>query len=583
MNSVSPFAAIEAIKRRQSIRVYAETPAVKLLGLEDKYAARLEWEKANGKIIAPTEVSTLETVRKEIDKRTSLEMDEARIEFKRRNKIWSYFPDEGPLRRGLYPEHMGFVRATNTDEEIMMLAANRCITPWTPIETARGERQALELIGETGFDVRSWDGSSRCTKAASPVFLKGIEPAFQIHLDNGEVFQCSGRHLVLCHGSMDARRPENWRSVGQQIRASSGLHLKRTTEGWSASYGGGDRLCGGPPLLPTEFDVQRLQIRPDVPNSFRSHRPGGAAASKFEHSRAYPDAGLTSSSDDQRRLADLCDKIEAPGALNFVIPKSLRGLLARRSRHESPLLIKEVAAELAPLLSARPCVDEFLLAFDSPSLFNGRSIIAVVPLGLQPIIDFTVEGTHNSGKTQLGALCIAHWAMGRYPHWWDGRVFDGPITAWICNKTAKDVRDINEAELLGPVGNEAERGTGMIPGHLIQKVTPKPGTPHAFEFINVEHVSGGTSYIVTKSYDQGREAYQGRKIDCGWGDEEIPRDCWDEMLMRTASTVPGARSGLLLATYTPIHGLTDMTTWFMESAGLSLESMRHGALDEVNG
>lgn len=293
-------AAIEAIKRRQGIRVYAETSALKLLGLEDKLCARLEWKKAQGKIIAPAEVATFESVQKEIERRSSFEMTEAREEFKRRNKIWSYFPDEGPLRRELYPRHMEFVAATKTHDEIMMLAANRC------------------------------------------------------------------------------------------------------------------------------------------------------------------------------------------------------------------------------------------------------------------------------GKSQLGALCVSHWATGRYPKWWHGRVFDGPVDIWICNKTAKDCRDINEAELLGPPGNEQERGTGFLPAHLIQRATPKPGTPHAFEFIYVEHVSGGTSCIATKSYDQGLAAFVGRKIDVGWGDEEIPREIWEEMYMRAM-----VDNGVLLATYTPLQGLTEMTTWFMEAAGLSIEALRN--------
>ena len=174
------------------------------------------------------------------------------------------------------------------------------------------------------------------------------------------------------------------------------------------------------------------------------------------------------------------------------------------------------------------------------------------------------------GKTQLGAYCVTCWTTGRYPEWWPGRVFEGPLTAWVCNKTAKDCRDINEAELLGPTGNEYERGTGMLPSHLLGKCTPKPGTPHAFEFINVEHVSGGTSYIVSKSYDQGREAFQGRNIPVIWNDEEVPKDIADEEKLRIMTV-----SGLILYTYTPINGLTEMTMEFMESAGLSIDAMRH--------
>lgn len=588
MNAASGVsAAIDAIKRRAGVRVYAETSGVKLLGLEDKYQARIDWKKTRGKIVAPVETTTYEGVLREIGKRSSLEMDEAREEFKRRNKIWSYFPDEGPFRRELYKKHMEFVGATRTDDEVGMLAANRCLTPWSPVETDRGERLALELIGETGFDVRSWDGSSRCTKPASPVFPVGIEPAFQIHLDNGEVFQCSGRHRVLRHDATGGRRPAAWCSVGHLIRETSGLHLNRSAQGWTASYGAGDRLYDAPLVRPARFDDAPLPILRDVPSIGPADSRAGVAASKYKYSRVFQHSAQSSIADGQRRLVDLCDKIEAPSASRFSLPKTLRDRISDQLRcglSPSPV---EILAALSPQLRRLPDISRFLLAFDSPLLFNGRSIIAVVPLGLQPIIDFTVEDTHsyysagivhhNTGKTQLGALCVAHWATGRYPHWWNGRVFDEPTTGWVMNKTAKDTRDINEAELLGPPGNEAERGTGMIPGHLIQKVTAKPGTPHAFEFISVEHVSGGTSYIQTKSYDQGREAFQGRAIAYGWADEEIGQELWDECRMRTMTT-----SGLLIFSYTPINGLTEMTMNFMESAGMSIEAMRnqsHEGLD----
>ncbi len=297
-------AAIQAIRKRHDVRVYAETSAVKLLGLEDKYQARFEWKRAHGKPIAPTEASAFDGIRKELSKRPASEMEEAREEFRRRNKILSYFPDEGPFRRELYPEHMKLVAATKTDDELLFMAANKV------------------------------------------------------------------------------------------------------------------------------------------------------------------------------------------------------------------------------------------------------------------------------GKSDLGGYCASTWATGRYPHWWPGRVFEDPVTIWIVNKTAKDTRDINEAVLLGPTGNEMERGTGMLPGHLIQKCTPKPGTPHAFEFINVEHVSGGTSYIVSKSYDQGREAFQGRNIPIIWNDEEIPKDIYDEEMLRIMVI-----GGLIMTTFTPILGLTPMTMWFMESAGLDINQMRRSQDD----
>ncbi len=577
---ISTNAAIEAIRKRTAFRVHAETPALRLLGIEDRFQARIEWRVRTNRQSIEDEQITLDGAREEIERRPKSEIEAAKREFARRNKTWSYFPDEGPFRRELYPRHMEFIAATKTDDEIMMLAANRCLTPWSPVEMGHGERLALELIGEKGFDVRSWDGSSRCTKPASPVFLAGIEPAFQIHLDNGEVFQCSSRHRVLRHASMDARHPAAWCSVDHLIRGLSGLHWIRTARGWTASYGEGARLYDEPLRQREDIGDARLPIRRDAPNSGRSNSPVDVAASRLARSHVCQGRDQFSISDADHLLVDLCDKIEAPDASRFSLPKTLRDRIAGQLQCGLIPDPREILVALLPQLHQLPGISRFLLAYDSPVLFNGRSIIAVVPIGLQPIIDFTVPETHNyfsggivhhnTGKTQLGALCVAHWAMGRYPHWWKGRVFDDPVTIWICNKTAKDVRDINEAELLGPPGNDSERGTGFIPSHLIQKCTPKPGTPHAFEFINVEHVSGMTSYIVSKSYDQGREAFQGRQISAGWSDEEVPRAVYDEMRLRT---MVGA--GILLSTYTPIQGLTEMTTWFMESAGLSLEAMRH--------
>lgn len=305
--TIGASAASEAIRRRQSVRVYSETSALKLLGLEDKYEARIQWKKDHGKPITVEQV-TFDNVRREIDRRSALEMNEGREEFRRRNKIESYFPDEGPYRRGLYPRHMETIAHTLNDNEVLMMAANKV------------------------------------------------------------------------------------------------------------------------------------------------------------------------------------------------------------------------------------------------------------------------------GKSDLGAFCTSCWVTGRYPKWWTGRRFEYPTNGWVCNKTAKDCRDINEEKLLGPTGNEVERGTGFIPGHLIQKCTPKPGTPHAFEFISVEHVSGMTSTITTKSYDQGRTAFEGRNQHFIWNDEEIDKETYGEEILRIMIVDLGPDikgSGVILNTYTPINGLTEMTSDFMESAGLSIDAMRH--------
>lgn len=170
------------------------------------------------------------------------------------------------------------------------------------------------------------------------------------------------------------------------------------------------------------------------------------------------------------------------------------------------------------------------------------------------------------GKTICAGVEVAYHATGRYPHWWEGKRFDEPVLCWIANKSAKETRDINEKALLGPPGNMEARGTALLPSHLIENVTPKPGVPNGCEFIYVRHVSGGISTIQSKAFEAGREAFQGApEVHVVWGDEECPKGIADECAIRTMTC-----GGVLMFTYTPILGLTDLTVELLDSAGVDL-------------
>lgn len=62
----------------------------------------------------------------------------------RQHKIWDYFPDEGPLRRELYPKHLEFFRAGVEHRERAFIAANRV----GKTESCGGYELTLHLIGE---------------------------------------------------------------------------------------------------------------------------------------------------------------------------------------------------------------------------------------------------------------------------------------------------------------------------------------------------------------------------------------------------------------------------------------------------
>jgi len=72
-------------------------------------------------------------------------------------------------------------------------------------------------------------------------------------------------------------------------------------------------------------------------------------------------------------------------------------------------------------------------------------------------------------------------------------------------------------------------------------------------------LKNGTLYIF-KSYDQGREAFQGDDIDIIWNDEEPPYDIYREQRMRLID-----RNGEMIITMTSINGVTDLVHEIFEN------------------
>lgn len=165
---------------------------------------------------------------------------------------------------------------------------------------------------------------------------------------------------------------------------------------------------------------------------------------------------------------------------------------------------------------------------------------------------------NRTGKTEsIGGYETVLHLTGRYPDWWVGRRFTKPVSWWIGGDTATTVRDIIQLKLLGNVGSF---GTGLIPGDLLIDTAGKRGVPDAIENIYVKHISGGRSVAQLKSYDQGREAWQGTEQHGVWLDEEPPMPIYSEALIRTMTT-----NGMVMLTFTPMLGMTDVTQAFIDS------------------
>ena len=162
------------------------------------------------------------------------------------------------------------------------------------------------------------------------------------------------------------------------------------------------------------------------------------------------------------------------------------------------------------------------------------------------------------GKTKAGG---SEWAMhltGLYPDWWVGKRFAGPVKFWAAGVTAESTRDNPQRVLLGPPQKKEEWGTGTIPARSILATAAARGVTDGVDSIVVRHVSGGASTLLFKSYEKGREKWQGETLDGVWFDEEPPLDIYIEGLTRTNAT-----DGIVIVTFTPLLGMSEVVRMFL--------------------
>lgn len=164
------------------------------------------------------------------------------------------------------------------------------------------------------------------------------------------------------------------------------------------------------------------------------------------------------------------------------------------------------------------------------------------------------------GKTEAGAYETVLHLTGLYPDWWVGKRFDRPIRSWACGDTNKTVRTVIQEKLLGPIN---DRGTGMIPGDLIAHCTTKPGIAESIDTIYVRHVHGGMSSVTLKSYQEGRESFQGAAVDWLHLDEEPSESIYTEALMRTMTC-----DGMVILTFTPLLGMSAVVMSYLPNGEL---------------
>ena len=244
-------------------------------------------------------------------------------------------------------------------------------------------------------------------------------------------------------------------------------------------------------------------------------------------------------------------------ALNFDLltsseKRELLALLEEKERRASRRRIETMFPETGPL--RRELYPRHLEFFQAGAEHRERLFLAA----------------NRVGKTEgAGGYETALHLTGKYPAWWPGRRFDHAVQCWAAGKTNETVRDIVQTKLLGRVAWDANakgfEGTGLVPGDDIGSIGWKSGVPDLADTVKVRHVSGGWSVLGLKSYQQGRGSFEGTEQDCIWLDEEPPMDVYVECLVRTMTT-----NGLILLTFTPLEGMSDVVLAFLEPDRQSL-------------
>lgn len=180
-----------------------------------------------------------------------------------------------------------------------------------------------------------------------------------------------------------------------------------------------------------------------------------------------------------------------------------------------------------------------------------------------------LRGGNQMGKTQGGAAEMTMHSLALYPDWHTGRKFLVPpkierpydFIGWYGCTTSGKTRDGAQVKLLGDVRQQGGLGTGLIPlDNIVGKPTMARGIADFVDTVSLRRENGGTAILRGKTFEMGREAWQGEPVDVPWIDED-PEDfeIYGECQARLTTT-----NGIIMVTMSPMLGLTPVRRHFKE-------------------
>lgn len=135
------------------------------------------------------------------------------------------------------------------------------------------------------------------------------------------------------------------------------------------------------------------------------------------------------------------------------------------------------------------------------------------------------------GKTEWGAQEVVRYATGEHPY----KTIIPPVSIWCACPSYELQEETTQKKLERYIPADAIYEPQKLRGNIWKSIKFKNGTEITF-----------------KSYEQGREKFQGVGKNLIWFDEEPPYDIWDECSVREEA---GETLDIIL-TMTPVKGMT---------------------------
>lgn len=135
------------------------------------------------------------------------------------------------------------------------------------------------------------------------------------------------------------------------------------------------------------------------------------------------------------------------------------------------------------------------------------------------------------GKTEWGGSEVARYATNTHPY----RTIGEPVEIWCACPSFEAQEETTQKKLLNYLPHKDIARIDYLRGKIIRKIRMKNGTIISF-----------------KTYEQGREKFQGAGKRLIWFDEEPPKDIWEECFVRQEA---GQQLDIIL-TMTAIKGMT---------------------------